>query len=290
MAPAKLNLGLEVLGRRPDGYHEIATIFLAIDLVDLLTVALSAKLELECSNPALAGSDNLVLKALDLLRSESATAKGLMVRLQKTIPEAAGLGGASSDAAAALLAARDVWGLRQTDADLSALAARLGSDVPFFLRGGCAMGRGRGELLEFLPIPSNVWFVVVVPPVAIPRKTATLYGALRASDFTEGTRIAEQASRLQAGQEIDPRLLGNAFSRPLASMAPGLADLRETMKAAGAPSCALSGAGPAHYAIVGDPEEASRLAARVRERLGNTKSVFVVAPMEPRSLSRISMM
>src|SRR5215208_7184561 len=142
-APAKLNLGLEVISRRDDGFHEIATIFLTIDLYDRLTLSRSVELELSCSDAALAGEDNLALRALQLLHAETSPRGGARIHLCKRIPAAAGLGGASSDAAAALLGGRELWQQDISDSRLHHLATRLGSDVPFFLRGGCAIGSGR---------------------------------------------------------------------------------------------------------------------------------------------------
>jgi 4-diphosphocytidyl-2-C-methyl-D-erythritol kinase len=277
-APAKLNLGLEVNGRREDGYHEIATIFMTIDLYDRLTLSLSADLNLCCGDDTLVGEDNLALRALRLLRDETNHLGGAHVQLRKRIPTAAGLGGASSDAAAALLAGRELWQLDVSDARLHDLAARLGSDVPFFLRGGCAIGRGRGDLLEPLPLPAGLRFVVVVPDVHIPAKTASLYARLSADDFSDGALIAAQAARLRSGLAPDPTLLANSFAHPLYAMVPELAALADIMRDAGADSVAISGAGPAHYALLTDEAPAQRIAARLRERLGDCAQVTVARP------------
>ena len=277
-APAKLNLGLEVIGRRDDAFHEIATIFLAIDLYDRLTLSPSTDLELSCDDESLAGEDNLALRALRLLRDETSHPAGARIHLRKRIPAAAGLGGASSDAAAALLAGRELWQLDVSDARLHDLAARLGSDVPFFLHGGCAVGRGRGDLLEPLPLPADLWFVVVVPDVRIPAKTASLYARLSPEDFSDGSLIAAQAARLISGLAPDVTLLGNAFARPLYAMVPELSALPDIMRDTGAEAVAISGAGPAHYAPVTDEAPAERIAARLRERLGDRAQVIVARP------------
>jgi 4-diphosphocytidyl-2-C-methyl-D-erythritol kinase len=283
-APAKLNLGLEVIGRRDDGFHEIATIFVTIDLCDRVTLSPSADLELSCDDDTLAGEDNLAFRALRLLRDETNHPGGARVDLCKRIPAAAGLGGASSDAAAALLAGRDLWQQDVSDARLHDLAARLGSDVPFFLRGGCAIGRGRGDLLEPLPLPAHasLWFVVVVPDVRIPAKTASLYARLGEDDFGDGSLIAAQAARLRSGLAPDVSLLGNAFARPLYAMVPELVALPDIMHEAGAESAAISGAGPAHYAVMTDKAQADRVATRLRERLGDRAQVFVASPAPAR--------
>src|SRR5215213_1510366 len=141
-APAKLNLGLEVIGRREDGFHEIATILVAIDLYDRVKLSPADRPELSCNDEGLAGEENLALRALALLRDETTIRGGAQIDLCKRIPAAAGLGGASSDAAAALVGGRQLWQLDLSDSQLLEFAARLGSDVPFFVRGGCAIGRG----------------------------------------------------------------------------------------------------------------------------------------------------
>ena len=282
VAPAKLNLGLEVLGRRDDGFHEIATIFAAIDLCDYLTLTPSDNLDLICDDDALTGDANLAFRALQILRDETHHRGGARVALAKRIPAAAGLGGASSDAAAALLGGRGLWRSGLSDARLHELAAVLGSDVPFFLRGGCAIGRGRGECLESLPLPEEIWFVIVVPDVVIPRKTARLYAFLTEEDFSDGSHVAAQVSSLKAGRPLNLELLGNAFSRPLYALVPGLASLPDVMRDAGAAVVAISGAGPAHYAVVNDGARAELIAARVRERLGDRAQVFVARPAPPR--------
>src|SRR5215208_967069 len=133
-APAKLNLGLEVIGRHEDGFHEIATIFVAIDLFDRVTLSPADDLELSCDDDSLAGEENLALRALRLLRDETSYRGGARIELSKRIAAAAGLGGASSDAAAALLGGRQLWQLDLSDFHLLEFAARLGSDVPFFVR------------------------------------------------------------------------------------------------------------------------------------------------------------
>jgi 4-diphosphocytidyl-2-C-methyl-D-erythritol kinase len=274
-APAKLNLGLEVLGRRGDGFHELATIFLAIAPADRLVLTPASDLRLTVDDPSLAGEDNLALRALRLLAERSGVPVQAALDLRKAIPAAAGLGGASSDAAAALLLGRAFWRVPATDQDLFVLAGELGSDVAFFLRAGCALASGRGDRLEPLSPPPAVRFVVVSPRIAIPRKTSTLYAELRPDDFSDGERVRQQAERLRRGERLDPGLLGNAFERALYALRPELGDLPPLMRDHGAPAVALSGAGPSHYAPFADPAAASACARRLRSALGEHASVFV---------------
>lgn len=171
-APAKVNLTFEALGRRADGYHEVRTVLHAISLADEIAFAPADDLSLAVEPPekgafssaasAPAGDDNLVLRAARLLRREAGVKTGAAIRLRKRIPVAAGLGGGSSDAAAALRGLRRLWGL-DLDADaLRELAAQLGSDVPFFVTGGAALAEGRGE--RIMPLPPAQGNVVVMSP------------------------------------------------------------------------------------------------------------------------------
>ena len=279
-APAKLNLGLEVIGRRPDGYHDLVTIYQAIDLSDDLALTPSLNLSLTCDDPALANASNLALAALVRLHDRAEMGQGAHAHLEKRIPVAAGLGGASSDAAAALVAGRQLWQAAASEEALAEIALSLGSDVPFFLRGGTALATGRGECLERLPAPSNAWFVVVSPAVAITDKTATLYRALTPADFSDGSAVRRQAARLRAGERLEPSLLPNAFARALYALRPDLADLPATMRRHGAPTVALAGAGPSHYAVLDDPEVARRVARHLAAELGDRARVVAAAPVD----------
>ena len=294
-ACAKINLGLAITGKRPDGFHEIVTILQTVGLCDRLTIeaaddAAGDRLSLE--SPEIAaptGSDNLALVALGALRRVTGGGP-VRVTLAKAIPAATGLGGASSDAATALLAGRAFWDPALPDAVLARIAAEVGSDVPFFLGGGAALATGRGEVLVPVPPLRGVWIVLVMPVLAepIPRKTATLYGLLGAEDRSSGATVREQADRLRAGKPPEPALLGNAFERPLLALRPELRAVGEAIRRAGAPFVAVSGAGPAHYTIVRGGREGRRLAARVRADLGDAATVAVVAAVAERPVVRRS--
>ena len=275
-APAKINLGLEILGCRDDGYHEVATILQAIRLHDQITLEPGDGIRPTRLLPDIPDSENLALRALRLLSETTGGGRGARLDLRKSIPTAAGLGGASADAAAALLAARDLWRVDIGDEELVGIAADLGSDVPFFLQGGTALATGRGERLAPLPTPA-LWAILVCPKVHIPRKTAVLYDALRPDDFSAGASVHSQADRLRAGLPPDSRLLGNAFARALYGLRPELADLPPLMRANGAADPAISGAGPSHYALFGDPEEAAAVAKRLEPALSDAAEIVVTA-------------
>lgn len=246
-APAKINLGLEILGKRTDGFHEIRTVMAMLELADTLQVFVD-----ECvpgSDLAQAPPrDNLVTRALDVFRDAAPRSPRLGWKIEKRVPVAAGLGGASSDAAAALVAANYLAGLPLGKSDLNELAARLGSDVPFFLGNPFAIASGRGANLEPLP-PKALEVLLVVPNVDIPQKTATLYSLVRPEDFSDGSRAEAVLALLAGNRAPDVQWLRNAFSRPLAAVEPRILELQRAMSDWGAESFGLSGAGPAHYVL-----------------------------------------
>lgn len=261
-AAAKINLGLEVLRRRPDGYHDLVTIFQAVALFDEVTIEAAPPGQLTlAADPALGGEGNLVLRAARALAARAKTNHGAALALTKGIPVAAGLGGGSSDAAATLLGLREHWGLAVPDEALAQLATGLGADVPFFLRAGTALATGIGEVLEPLPPLVPTWFVLLTPPLALPPdKTRRLYGALTPDDFGDGARTLAQAARLRRGEPLDPGLLVNCFARPLYRLFPDLAGWRDRLLAAGAAWALPSGSGPTLFTIA-ESETAGQVVA-----------------------------
>lgn len=269
-APAKVNLTLEVLRRRPDGYHEVATILQAVGLWDELALEEAEALSFRCSVPELDGADNLVVKAANLLASEGNSNRGAAISLTKRIPVAGGLGGGSADAAAALVGLNALWGLGLSHERLSALAAQLGSDVPFFLSGGTAIATGRGELVTSLPAVRLAWLVVVAPDVTLPRKTASLYGALTAADYAGGRATEHAVARLTKGAALDAAMLVNAFERVAYRVFPSLASFADAMRAAGAERVHLAGSGPSLFTLA--PDEASGKAMAERLSAGGLRA------------------
>jgi 4-diphosphocytidyl-2-C-methyl-D-erythritol kinase len=265
-APAKINLTLEVLGRRPDGYHEIVSILQTIDLCDTLTVQSSRFLRVIAPGLDCDEADNLVLKAAHLLRTATGCPLGAEMMLEKRIPAAAGLGGGSSDAATALAALNQFWELGLGSKALAELAARLGSDVPFFLGGATALVRGRGERLEALPPQAGLWVVLTVPPVIIPHKTRALYAAITPADYSDGSPSLDLAQRLRAGDPLPLQALGNVFERPAFTLYPLIGSYRQAMLVAGAPFVRLSGSGPALFTLYHARRDAQSLIHRLADR------------------------
>jgi len=256
--PAKLNLFLEVLGRRPDGFHEIDTVVQAIGLRDTLRLERADSVSLAVEGDAPADATNLVWRAADAL------GVGATMRLTKRIPSGAGLGGGSSDAAAALRGLAALHGLALPEADLRERAARLGSDVPFFLSGGLARCRGRGERVDPIPEAPPASFLVACP--ALVSLTARVYAALP-SGLTGDTALAslflEQYSS-DGGPRRAPYF--NRLQPAAEALSPRLRDVREALVRGYGRPFTMTGSGAAYFAVAerGDPAESRMEVAGVR--------------------------
>jgi 4-diphosphocytidyl-2-C-methyl-D-erythritol kinase len=249
LAPAKVNLTLEVLGRRADGYHELRSVMLAVSLCDELRVEPADHTSIACDLPALATPENLAFRPVELVRAELGRPDGLRITLAKRIPEAAGLGGGSSDGAAALELAQTAWGVRLPAERERDLALRLGSDVPFFLGTGAAEIAGRGEICRALAVP-DCWLVLMHPPMKLP--TAGVFRAVGPADYTDGARTRELASRITRGESLLPAWLFNGLERAAFVSRPELAGYRDRMAACGVEAIHVSGSGPTLFAPARD--------------------------------------
>ncbi len=248
-AHAKVNLTLEVLGRRDDGYHDIASIMQTVELHDAVTLEVSEGLSLECSDPALANDGNLVLVAARALREAAGIDAGAAITLEKRIPVSAGLGGGSSNAAAALLGLNRLWDLGLEVPALEEVAAGVGSDVPFFLTGGTALVQGRGEHVVPLPRAKIDWMVVLAPEIDVPGKTAALYRGMAPADFTRGLLTHKLAGRIRGGGDAPAQFYFNAFEAHAADVFPGLVEVKSAFRSVGAMGALLCGAGPSMFAL-----------------------------------------
>jgi 4-diphosphocytidyl-2-C-methyl-D-erythritol kinase len=278
LSPAKINLGLEILGRREDGYHEIRSVLAMVDLVDEISISTADDL---CSTrldgvPGVAVENNLILRAVSRFAAFTGVSSAYDIHVHKRIPAAAGLGGASSNAAATILALNAMHGSPIGEPDLHALASELGSDVPFFLGSPVAAVSGRGTDLAPLPALHGV-VLIAVPRIDLPGKTGTLYRLLTAQDFTDGATVETIARQVSRGERIQPDLLDNAFERPLREIAPGASTLVGHMQRAGCTRVALSGAGPALYALF-DNELTAQRAKSMLDDIGNQDVIIAVAP------------
>ena len=250
-AYAKINLSLEVLARREDGFHQVATVLQTVDLADILYLEPAIELTVGCSMPELSGDRNLVLAAARTLQELSGCRSGAKIYIDKHIPVAMGLGGGSSDAAATLVSLNRYWRLGLSSGELEAIGRSLGSDVPFFIRGGTALGKGRGDALKMLKPLSQQWLVLVCQPSQLKDKTALLYSKLERNDYTSGRVSCILAAAIDRGAFAHDMLF-NVFEQVAFRTYDDLSQVMDDMIWAGADLVHLSGTGPALYTLVPD--------------------------------------
>ena len=274
-APAKLNLFLEVLARRPDGYHDLETVMTAIDVCDTLTLAPRNDERIELtSDCAIAdrntreqmgdvplGSKNIVVRALELLRRRAAMKSGATVHLRKRIASAAGLGGASSDAAAVLVAANRVWRLNWGREQLAEIASEIGSDVPFFLGAPAAICRGRGEIIEPHSTLPSLNVVVVRPPIGL--STPQVFQHCRPASSPMDSR-----SLISAWQRGDiaalGRLMTNRLQPTAEQLSPWIVRLRDAFASQGCYGHQMTGSGSSYFGICKSAVHARTVGNRLR--------------------------
>lgn len=283
---AKINLSLRITDVRPDGFHGVQTILQAIDLFDRVTCTTArGPFQIQCGAPGVPTNEtNLVWKAATLLweaAGRDGAPRDTVVTLQKHIPMQAGLGGGSSDAAAALLGLRKLWNVRVADEDLRALAARLGADVPFFFTGGTALGLGRGDEVYPLEQLPRYWVVLAIPPFGVATKDA--YRWLD-EDRKRGREGFLPASSKNPSRPLFPNVpLVNDLEEPVRARHPVIGQLKQRLRDRGALMAAMSGSGSTVFGVFGSTAAASRAAAALK-----TGGVGVITARFLRRLTRRS--
>ena len=283
-APAKLNLGLRVIGRRADGFHELETTFVAVDLYDELHVRRTSRrglgLTCDCDDSASSldlGESNLIIRAFRLVERASGVTLGLDCRLVKRIPIAAGLGGGSADAAAALVAADRLCGLATPPERMADRAAQLGSDVPFFLGPPVARGTGRGEVLTAATVFSDWWAVLISPCITL--STAEVYAALDLTSLAPTAHVLPCADGDSFWAAVGR--IQNDLESVVVRRVPEISYWREQLIGVGARGVSVSGSGPTVFGVFAAPPDP---AAMARWRTQGAR-VFVVRPVQtPRAL------
>ena len=273
-AYAKLNLTLEVLRERGDGYHEIASLMQTIDICDRLKISESDRLEVTCSDDSLSGSVNLAHAAALRLSESVGVNLGARIEITKRIPIAAGLGGGSSDAAAALRGLNRLWELGMTPQELMEVGSQVGSDVPFLVRGGTALVTGRGDEVTESPDANLARLVVAVPSREFPdsqerrvSKTAEVYQALSPNLFTNGSLSRRLAARVRTGGDCHPGFMFNVFQRLAPHIFPNWAAVYDGLAGLGARDIFLTGTGPAMFTLAPNRETGTLWASVIRHRL-----------------------
>lgn len=258
---AKINLGLRILGRRSDGFHDLHTIFHRIDLYDSLTFEASeGAISLESNRDDIpTDSGNLCVRAAEALLRRFPD-RGVHMQLEKRIPAGAGLGGGSSNAAAVLRVLPELLDLNISEEQLHGVATALGSDVPFFLQDGSAEARGRGELLEYFSFDAPWWILLVVPPIHV--STAWAYANLQLRNHAEARDLREALLAAQSDVHALTDLLQNDFEDSVIGAHPGIGAVRTTMLDHGALGALMSGSGSSVFGLFDNEDHARACGAQ----------------------------
>ena len=245
---AKINLTLAVLGKREDGYHALVSVMQTISLSDTLRIQVTDDDHITCAvdAPSLRNDDNLAMRAARLLRNEGYLTHGAVIELRKEIPAQGGLGGGSSDAAAVLIALNRLCALGLSQTRLEELAARLGSDIPFFIHSGTALIEGRGELVTPLPDCEPLWLLIAHPPVSI--STAAVFQSVTPTDYGDTYDTDIVAEVIRGGSRLPLERLSNTLEPLVMRNWSEVAETRGGLLRAGAPIVRMSGSGPTLFA------------------------------------------
>ncbi|MDE0592646.1 MAG: 4-(cytidine 5'-diphospho)-2-C-methyl-D-erythritol kinase [Dehalococcoidia bacterium] len=254
---AKVNLTLEILGRRRDGFHNLASVMQTVDLFDTIEFSESNRVNVICDDDEIAPEINLASKAASVLQQQVGITNGATITIKKNIPVSAGLGGGSSDAAAALRGLNKLWNLGLSLDELTEIGAEIGSDVPFLVRGGTALVQGRGE--DVTPInPAAVpKFLILTPEVVLEHstaKTASVFSHVKESMFTRGNLTHKLAARIRAAGDCPPEFFFNQFGTISEELFPGWNKDRDLIMSFGARDVMLCGAGPSMFTIPSSKE------------------------------------
>lgn len=285
-ANAKINLFLEVLDKRPDGYHNIETVFQSIALHDIITFRenRSGIVKIRCDDPRVPlASSNLAYKAAQLLREESGTRYGVEIHILKRIPIGAGLAGGSADAAATLVGLNELWELGYAADDLLKLGGRLGADVPFCIMGGTALGLGRGdELTRLAPFSGNP---VVIANPGFQVSTAWAYGNLRDLGLTRARKSANiLIEKMQQRKVPDVgKGLFNVFESVVMKEYPRIREIKEGFVQAGVSGALMTGSGPTVFALAQD----MLIAQRVCEQIKGLADFCIVSKTSNTSIAKM---
>lgn len=259
-APAKINLTLDVIGKRNDGYHDVEMVMTTIDLADRisLTTLDDDEIKVEVTKGYVPNNEkNLAYQAASLLKTKLGINKGISIFIDKKIPVSAGLAGGSADAAAVLRGLNELWDLKLSMEDLAEFGLNIGSDVPFCVHGGTVLAKGRGEKLQFLPTPPPCWVVLVKPPINV--STREIYGRLNLQEIVHpDTNGMIDAIKSKDFQRICA-CLGNVMESVTYKIHPNLKMIKDRMIQYGADGVLMSGTGPTIYALTESEVRAQRL-------------------------------
>ena len=281
-ARAKINLSLDVTGRRDNGYHDVRMIMQTIDLYDEITICRGPHREDEKivlgsgSSEVPADKSNLIYKAAGLIMDECGLDEGVMITYEKNIPVAAGMAGGSTDAAAVLKGMNELFSLGLSEARLRDIGVRIGADVPYCIMGGTALSEGIGEILTPLPPMPACFILIAKPPVGV--STAQVYTAFDSLEQKEHPDVDGMIGAIEMGDiKKIASLLGNSLEGVTIAKHPVIKDIKQMMLGNGALGSLMSGSGPTVFGIFDDKEAAGKAADRIREK-GVAKDVLITSP------------
>ncbi|MCR5302978.1 MAG: 4-(cytidine 5'-diphospho)-2-C-methyl-D-erythritol kinase [Lachnospiraceae bacterium] len=283
-AKGKVNLTLDILGKRPDSYHELDMILQSVELSDTIVFEttesgdpVSLVLTDGCEGIP-AGDDNLIIKAAKALHPLASDPKPVRIALEKNIPSGAGLGGGSADAACTLRVLRGIWDCDISDSELLVLASKVGADVPFLINGGCCECTGIGEKLDPIPGLEDVFLAVIKPGISL--STARIYGLFDEMKLPgrSDTKACREALERNDTKEAS-KLLGNALEEAAISLSPAIKQIKEMLLEDGALGSSMTGSGSAVYGIFYDKRKAFAAARRISEEFKDLEiKTFLTAP------------
>lgn len=259
-APAKINLTLDVLYKRPDNFHEVEMIMTTVDLADYIWLKPLQEKEivLKTSDHFIPNDQrNLAYQAAELLMTRYQVEMGVEITIDKNIPVAAGLAGGSADAAATLRGLNRVWSLGLTMEELAEIGSEIGSDIPFCVHGGTALAIGRGEKIHHLPAPPNCWVVLAKPAISV--STATIYGNLKLDYVEHPNTVQMQQALAEKDFAKMSETVGNVLESVTLNLYPEVQQLKDQMKRFGADAVLMSGSGPTVFGLVKSEEKAKRI-------------------------------
>jgi len=279
-AYAKINLTLEILGRRSDGFHEVKSILQTIDLADRMDFSPASRLRVDCDDPSLDGDANLIWQAAVMLAERAGIEPGAHIFVRKRIPVGMGFGGGSSDAAMALLALNQLWGIGLPVNEIYSMAAKIGSDVSFFLQGGTALTEGRGERVSALPALAQMPVLLVCPDETFGDKTRKLYAHITSAHYSDGGITRRQVQTMMGGQ-LETSMLYNVFEDVAFQVFPGLGNLYQRVANLVAGPLHLCGSGPALFCLPSSEEEYHEVVKALQYCKASAYLAHAIIPQPP---------
>ena len=281
-APAKINLTLDVLNKRPDGYHEVEMIMTTVDLADRIGLELREDdaIHIYSSNNFVPNDHrNLAYQAAAILKERFKIREGVNITIDKQVPIAAGLAGGSSDAAATLKGLNNLWNLQLTLDEIAEIGSEIGSDVPYCVYGGTAIARGRGEKIERIEAPPNCWVVLAKPSIGV--STGSVYGGLQLDSIEHPDTQRMRDAIANGSYEEMCASLGNVLESVTLKLHPEVSSIKEQMKRFGADAVLMSGSGPTVFGLVSNETRTTRIVNGLR---GFCDEVYAIRMLGEREL------